>query len=320
MAAKVSIEPKSLAEFVEACRQFAAGMKITMRDAVLEQGMLACQDAAKFTPPLPKGGGNGLSPAAKRAGVKAVEGDISKIFVAANDHSAKSAPGLIVNQLAYAVKSNDFGAFTRLTTGNNIGGMLGQRSILSKIAQDSDKARAFAKAKNFLNRANPIKTEYGTQGFVTNLRPIHDQVKARFGGRIKKGQKAVSAKLLVENKDELKDYILRRQQMVGAVKSGWFKAMQSLPRPKDMNGQQGEPGAELRKATWVTLHSSVAGYNKNAFTDKIAELSVTNSIGNINAIADEAGVLSLVYGNRVKQMPAMVRYRMRKPVNKFNKK
>ena len=37
MPAKVSIEPKSLAEFVEACRQFAAGMKITMRDAVLEQ-------------------------------------------------------------------------------------------------------------------------------------------------------------------------------------------------------------------------------------------------------------------------------------------
>ena len=57
MPAKVSIEPKSLQQFVEACRQFAAGMKITMRDAVLEQGMLACQDAAKFTPPLPMGGG-----------------------------------------------------------------------------------------------------------------------------------------------------------------------------------------------------------------------------------------------------------------------
>lgn len=317
---KVTIEPKSLAQFIEACRQFAAGTKIAMRDAMLEQGMLACQDAAKFTPPLPRGGGNGLSPAAKRAGVKAVEGDISKIFVAANDHSSKAAPGQIVNQLAFAVKSNDFGSFTRLTSGSNITGMLGDRSILSKIAQDPDKARAFQKAKNFLNRANPIKSEYGTQGFVTNLRPIHDQVKARFGGRLKKGQKAVAAKLLVQDKNELKDYIQKRQQMVGAVKSGWYKAMQSLARPKDMNGQQGEPGAELRKATWVTLHSSVSGYNQTNFTDKIAEVTVTNSIGNINSIADEAGVLSLVYGNRVKQMPAMVRYRMRKPVNKFNKK
>ena len=320
MAVKVSIEPKSLAQFVEACRQFAAGTKIAMRDAMLEQAMLACQDAAKFTPPLPRGGGNGLSPAAKKAGLKAVEGDISKIFVAANDHSSKAAPGQIVNQIAFAVKSNDFGAFSRLTDGGKLSGMLGQRSILSKISQDADKARAFQKAKNFLSRANPVKTEYGTQGFVTNLRPIHDQVKSRFGGRIKKGQKAVAAKLLVENKDELKDYILKRQQMVGAVKSGWFKAMQSLPRPKDMNGQQGEPGAELRKASWVTLHSSVAGYNQTSFTDKIAEVTVTNSIGNINAIADEAGVLSLVYGNRVKQMPSMMRYRMRKPIDKFNKK
>ena len=115
MASKVSIEPKSLQQFVEACRQFAAGMKITMRDAVLEQGMLACQDAAKFTPPMTKGGGNGLSSAARNAGLQAVSGDISKIFVAANDATNRSAVGLIVNQIAFAVKSNDVGAFTRLT-------------------------------------------------------------------------------------------------------------------------------------------------------------------------------------------------------------
>jgi hypothetical protein len=53
---------------VEACRQFAAQTGITMRDAVLEQAAFACQDAAMFTPPLPRGGGNGLSPGAKKAG------------------------------------------------------------------------------------------------------------------------------------------------------------------------------------------------------------------------------------------------------------
>ena len=320
MPSKVSIEPKSLQQFLAACGQFAAGMKITMRDAVLEQAMLACQDAAKFTPPLTKGGGNGLSSAAHTAGLNAVAGDISKIFVAANDSSNKSAVGLITNQIAFAVKANDFGSFNRLLEGGKAISMLSKRSILSKIAQDADRARAFAKAKNFLNRSNPVKNEYGTQGFVTNLRPIHDQVKSRFGGRIKKGQKAVSAKLLVQDKNDIKDYILKRQQMVGAVKSGWAKAMASLPRPKDNNGQQGEPGAELRKATWVTLHSSVGGYNKTFFDDKVTQVTVTNPIGNINGIADQADTLGLVYGNRVKQMPAMVRYRMQKPVNKFNKK
>lgn len=317
---KVTLDPKSEAEFVEACRQFAAGMGITMRDAVLEQGMLACQDGAKFTPPLPRGGGNGLSTAAKRAGLKAVQGDIQKIFVAANDSTARGVTGNLVNQIAFAVKTSDFGSFVRLTEGSGLSGMLGDKNILSKIAADSDKQRAFAKAKNYLNRANPIKTEYGTQGFARNLRSIHDQVKGRFGGRLKKGQKAVSTKLLVQDKTELQEYIQRRQAMVGAVKSGWAKAMLGLPKPKDNNGQEGEPGAELRKASWITLHSSVSGNNKTAFTDKIAEVSVTNTIGNINGIADEADTLGLVYGNRVKQMPAMIRYRMRKPINKFNKK
>lgn len=320
MASKVRIDPKSLSEFVDACRQFAAGAGIAMRDAVIEQGMLACQDAANFTPPLAKGGGKGLSAGAQKAGQKAVAGDISKIFVAANDSSARGALGNIVNQLSFAVKTGDFGTFQRLTDGGRLNGMLGSRSILGKIAADADKQRAFAKAKNYLNRSNPIKTEYGTQGFVRDLRPIHDQVKGRFGGRLKKGQKAVSTKMLVQDKNDLKEYIERRQRLVGAVKSGWAKALAGLPRPKDMNGQQGEPGAELRKATWITSHSSVAGYNTTSFTEKVCQLSVTNSIGNINRIADEAGVLGLVYGNRVKQMPAMLRYRMRKPINKFNKK
>jgi hypothetical protein len=47
---------------------------------------------------------------------------------------------------------------------------------------------------------------------------------------------------------------------------------------------------------------------------------VTNPLGNINSIADQADTLGLVYGNRVKQMPSMVRYRMKKPVDKFNRK
>ena len=319
MPARVSITPKSQAEFLAAIGQFAAGMKITMRDAILEQAALACQDAANFTPPLAKGGGRGLSPAAHKAGLGAVAGDISKIFVAANDHSSKAAPGQLVNQMAFAVKSNDFGMFNRLVSGK-IGGMLGSRSILSKIAQDTDRERAFRKAKNFLSRANPVKTEYGTQGYATNLKSIHDQVKGRFGGRIKRGQKAVAAKLLVENKDTLKEYIQKRQAEVGAVKSGWYRALMSLPRPVDNNGQSGDFGAELRKAAWITSHSSVNGYNSNMFSDTACAVTIINSIGNINGIADQADTLSLVYGNRVKQMPAQVRYRMQKRVDKFNNK
>jgi hypothetical protein len=127
-------------------------------------------------------------------------------------------------------------------------------------------------------------------------------------------------KYIAENKQDITAFVEERQRMVGTVKSGWFKAMQSLPRPDNLNGQKGEPGAELRKATWVTVHSKVTGTSTSSFSEKHADISVTNTIGNINGIADQAGVLGLVYGNRIKQMPAMMRYRMQKPIDKFNRK
>ena len=42
--------------------------------------------------------------------------------------------------------------------------------------------------------------------------------------------------------------------------------------------------------------------------------------GNIFGIADQAGVLGLVYENRVRQMPAKIRYLVDADINKFNRK
>jgi hypothetical protein len=317
---KVSLEPKSLNQFIEAIGQFAAGMKITMRDAVLEQAALACQDAAKFTPPLPRGGGRGLSSGAKTAGLNAVAGDIRKIFTALNDRTSRNAGALATNKLAFAAKSNDFSTFQTIIGGGKLASLVGISPIVRKIAGDPNPERAFSKAKNWFNRANPVRNEYGTQSFAQNYRSIHDKVKGRFGGRMKQGQRPGTSKLLVEDKAELDTYIQSRQQAVGAVKSGWASALRSLPPPTENNGQEGEFGAELRNASWVSGHVSVAGYNVSNFGSVLAQVSVTNTLGNVNNIADEAGVLGLVYGNRVKQMPAAMRYRIQARVDKFNNK
>jgi hypothetical protein len=317
---KATIEPKSLNQFLEALGQFAAGMKITMRDAMLEQAAMVCQDAAKFTPPLPPGGGKGLTAAAHKAGMRAVEGDIRKIFTAANDRGKKNVAGLVTNQLAFAAKGNDYAAFQTIMGGGKLSSLVGLSPIARKIAGDPNPERAFAKAKNYFNRANPVRNEYGTQGFTKNVRGIHNQVKGRFGGRIKKGQRVGTFKLLVEDKTDLEAYILQRQQAVGSVKSGWAAALRSLPPPTENNGQQGEFGAELRKAAWISGKVSVAGYNVSNFGSVLAQVGVTNTLGNVNNIADEAGVLGLVYANRIKQMPAAMRYRMQKRVDTFNKK
>ena len=273
-----------------------------MRDACLEQAALACQDAATFTPPLPRGGGRGLSKSADTAGNEAVAGDIRKLYVAANDRNSSSAAALLTNQLAYATKTNDRSLFDKVIGKGTMQALKGLSPIMRKIANDQNYDRAFQKAKNYFNTTNPIRTEYG-QGFVQELRPPHNRIKAKFGGRIGKNVRPTKLKMLVESKGDLSAYIKERQQMVGLIKSGWASALRSLPKPV-INGVPKDFGVALLKVAWINRHSSVLGKNTLIANESIVELTVTNTKGNVNNIALDARVLPLVYGNRVKQMIA----------------
>ena len=314
----VSISPKSQAEFIAALRQFAANTGQTMRDAALEQAALACQDAATFTPPLPKGGGRGLSKAAQTAGDQAVAGDIKKLFVAANDRNANSAAALLGNQLAYATKANDIGLFNKIIGKGTLQALKGLPPIMRKIANDQDYTRAFAKAKNYFNTTNPVMTDYG-QGFVNELRPPHNRIKGKFGGRIGKNVRPTKIKMLVESKSDLDQYIRDRQQMVGMIKSGWASALRSLPKPV-INGVPKDFGVDLLKVAWINRHTQVRGTNSLLATEKVVELSVTNTQGNVNNIAIDASVLPLVYANRIKQMKARFEKHMNSTIQLANRR
>jgi hypothetical protein len=314
----VSISPKSQAEFIAALRQFAANTGQTMRDAALEQAALACQDAATFTPPLPKGGGRGLSKAAQTAGDQAVAGDIKKLFVAANDRNANSAAALLGNQLAYATKANDIGLFNKIIGKGTLQALKGLPPIMRKIANDQDYTRAFAKAKNYFNTTNPVMTDYG-QGFVNELRPPHNRIKGKFGGRIGKNVRPTKIKMLVESKSDLDQYIRDRQQMVGLIKSGWASALRSLPKPV-INGVPKDFGVDLLKVAWINRHTQVRGSNSLLANEKVVELSVTNTQGNVNNIAIDASVLPLVYANRIKQMKARFEKHMNSTIQLANRR
>ena len=298
----VSLNQDSQAKFIAALRRFAAQCGQTMKDAALEQAALACQDAATFTPPMPKGGGRGLSKSAQTAGEKAVAGDIRKLYVAANDRNSNSASSLIANQMAFATKTNDLGLFNKIIGKGTLQALKGLPPILRKIANDQDYDRAFKKAKNYFNTTNPIVTDYG-QGFVEELRPPHDRIKGRFGGRIGKSARPVKVKMLVESKSTLDQYIRDRQQMVGMIKAGWSSALRSLPKPV-INGVPKDFGVKLLKVAWINRHNRVIGTNALTANEKVVELSVTNTQGNVNNIAVDASVLDLVYANRIKQMKA----------------
>jgi hypothetical protein len=314
----VSISPKSQAEFIAALRQFAANTGQTMRDAALEQAALACQDAATFTPPLPKGGGRGLSKAAQVAGDNAVAGDIKKMFVAANDRNSNSAAALLTNQLAYATKTNDIGLFNKVIGKGSLQALKNLPPIMRKIANDRDYDRAFKKAKNYFNTTNPVMTDYG-QGFVNELRPPHNRIKGKFGGRIGKSVRPVKLKMLVESKSDLDQYIRDRQAMVGMIKAGWASALRSLPKPV-INGVPKDFGVKLLSVAWINRHNRVLGTNKLTANEKVVELSVTNTQGNVNGIATDADVLGLVYANRVKQMKARFERHMNDTIKRANRR
>jgi len=250
---------------------------------------------------MPKGGGRGLSKAAQVAGDNAVAGDIRKIYVAANDRNSNSASALLTNQLAYATKSNDVSLFNKLIGNGKMQALKGLSPIMRKIANDQDYDRAFKKAKNYFNTTNPVRTEYG-QGFIQELRPPHNRIKGKFGGRIGKNVRPTKVKMLIESKGELDAYIKERQAMVGYIKSGWAAALRSLPRPV-INGVPKDFGVDLLKVAWINRHtSSGLGMSRVSADSQNVEVLVRNNRGNVNNIAVDASVVPLVMANRSKQM------------------
>lgn len=315
----VSIKPDSQAKFLAGLKRFAKKTGQTLRDACLEQAALACQDAATFTPPLAKGGGKGLSKQAELAGEEAVAGDIKKMFVSANDRYSKNAANVLAINLAYATRNNDIGMFNKLIGNGSMKALKSLSPVMQRIANDQDYDRAFKKAKNYLNRTNLVLSDYGTIGFVFNIRPKHEEIKAKFGGRIKRNVKPVKKKMLVETTAELKEYIRERQMMVGRIKSGWASALRSLPKPV-INGVPKNFGVDLLNVSWINRHTNVYGKNTLSANDSNVDITVTNSLGNIANIASDADVLQLVYANRVKQMRARVKFHLKNTIAEENSK
>ena len=328
---KVSVTPASLAAFEAAINKFAAASKQTIRDATLEQAALACQDAAMFTPPLVKGGGGGLTNAAKKAGERAIDRDVGKVFTPEKAGTGGTQATRVIRRLGSLALNNNQGLFWKVASQS--ASILSTKTLESRILSTQYKGfgtpEGFKKAKNYFNRiGNRVVSQDinggapldGTAAIDAVYKPIYRRVNGRLwkNGRNVSGVRSYDKKV-VERKGDLDTYILQRQESVGAIKSGWYKALLSLPRPV-INGVEKNAGSKLRSAGWITKHSSVAGNSVTAFTDKSANGTIRNLNGNIFGIADQADVLGLVYGNRVKQMPAKIQNLIQADINKFNSK
>jgi len=318
VSVSVKIDPKSFEEFQRACEEFAKGLGVDTHDVAIHQAHLICIDAMKFTPPMAKSGGDGLSKESEKMGRGAVRADVNSIAVSANK---RSAAFLMYRKLGDAAFRNDRSYFNNVMN-NSKNVLKGVRnSIMVKIANDPDHERQFKKAKNLFARAIPqSSTDNLSQKFYTDIKPQHDRLKKRYDGRnIRKKQRQMDwlNKYVTTDQSVIDREIKNSNLQVGALKAGWYKAKQRIPKMKGRN--VGNPGSE-HIGQYIKRHSAPNGITNYSYNEKTLRLSLVNLIGDNNNVATTAGTKNIVYGNRVKQMPLELQKKLEANAAKFNKK
>ena len=318
VSVSVRIDPKTFEEFQQACEDFAKGLNTDTHDVAIHQAHLICLDAMRFTPPMMKSGGGGLSSESGDMGKGAVKADINSIAVSANK---RSAAFLMYRKLADAAFRNDRSYFNNVMNNSNKVLKTVQNTIMVKIANDPDHERAFKKAKNLFARAIPqSSTDNISQKFYTDIEVQHTRLKKKYDGRnIRKKQNRMDwlNKYITTDQSVINNEIKKSNLQVGALKSGWFKAKQRIPKMKGRNVKN--PGSEYI-SQYIKRHSAPNGITNYSYNEKTLNLSLVNLIGNNNNVASTAGTKNIVYGNRVKQMPAEMRRVLEWQAEKFNKK
>ena len=316
MAKSTPIDPKSKADFDAAIDQFAKDVKVDVSIITNEQMRLMLRDAMIFTPPMLKGGGQGLSPKAEKAGMGKLAKDVKRIFIPM-DQPRRAMP-VIMRRVVNSVRSNDQEGFRKIYDSIDTAKIPGVSPIMRKILQDTSYTRAFAKAKNYLNQSNIFGNYGAIEGPTNDLRGIHDKYKAKVGGRWPKNAPSPRPQYMVGTALYLQSYIAERQLKVGRVKAAWASAIRMIPRLMTAKGNARNMG--VYDAPWVDRNRSPDGFFSMSETGSRVTMTATNLIGNINNVATDAGTVSIVYGNRVKQLDATIQARVRDSIDRANRK
>jgi hypothetical protein len=311
---KVKIDPKSFEEFQQACEDFAKGLGVDTHDVAIRQAHLICMDAMTFTPPMARSGGGGLSIGAKQTGEGAVKADIKSMSISANK---RSAAFMMYRQIGTAAYRNDRGHFDRIINLSTTALKTVKNSIMIKIANDPDHERAFKKARNLFAKAIPQNTSDGVyEKIYTDLKEPHEKLKTRYNGRkIRKKLNWIN-KYITDYQYVIDREVERSNANVGALKAGWFKAKQRIPKMKGRAVKK--PGGSV--PVWVSRHGAPNGLTNYSYNESNLSISIVNLIGDNNNVATTAGTKNIVYGNRVKQMPLELENILAARAEKFNKK
>lgn len=314
VSVSVKIDPKTFEEFQKACVDFAIGLNTGTHDVAIAQAHHICMDAMRFTPPMRKGGGGGLKNPAKMMGEGAVKADINSMAISADN---RSAAFMMYRQIGTAAYRNDRGHFDRVINLSTSTLKTVKNSIMIKIANDPDHERAFKKARNLFAKTVPhFSSDNVFEKIYSDLKEPHEKLKTRYNGRKIRKKLSWINKYVTDYQYAIDKEYERSKKNVGALKAGWFKAKQGIP--KMLTRVVKKPGGTI--PAWVSRHGGANGLVNYNYTGRTLNLSVINLIGDNNNVATEADTKNIVYGNRVKQMPAELQHILTAQVEKFNKK
>ena len=320
--------PRSRDEFMAAMEAFSEGTGDGLRDVFLVQGALCCRDSMIFTPPIVKAGGDGMSKEAKFAGEMAIQLDVKSVMVGERSGSPRARRGRLFRKLGTASYMNNPAKFWKLAADNSelfAGNGLWSRMFGNGFGTE----KGFKKLKNYFGK---IGQEEASNIFnrpivesAEQVRQIHETARKRFGGRIiKNGGPGIEFWQRTVVKDGvLEAYIKQRMKMVGRIKAGWVDTLNKLPKPIKLSGpasrkNSGRSGIPL----WIKRHAKSDGYVQMSIRQVdqlIIDIKLGNRIGDTDFIATDADTKNLVYGNRVKQMPAELENMLQAQKEKFNR-
>lgn len=310
-----AIKPASRAEFFKAMDALATEVNADLKNVELQQARLMMRDAMTFSAPMPAGGGRGLSIAAHKAGKNKLGNDVRRIFIPQD--SPVRGKSVFLRQVINAIKGDDRQTFLAISQSISESKIAGLSPVMRKIMEDTDWERSMKKAKNYLSKANIFGTGK-VEGIATNLRTIHDTAKGAVNGRWPKGKRYSGPQYFAASEAALADYIATRQQKVGWIKAGYADALSKIPMPKTSGGALRNFGAY--DASWVDANMAGYGYHSVTSSKGFVSAVVGNSIGNINAVADEADTRNIVYGLRVANMEKAVKAHMQRTADRINRR
>ncbi len=271
----VSVIPSSAQRVAAMLGGMGSYLERFTRDMLLSEAANAANAFIRFTPPIPKGGGDGRSPAAKKQGEIAVERDI-RSWLMPSDKSLDAAVQSAVTP---------YESFLKWKAGP---APRGSGRIAHLIHADQDIARAWRQAKNIAGGSK----KFGRGGYpledAAEIKQIHETYRQRYRGRITRNggpPMLVQAKPFSADPKLINDYIKQRQLAVGTLSNYWWTIIMKVP-PILIRGAERRAG-QTGVPAWVKRHSKGQGL----FIDQIGtRASITSSVTIVSPIGDIFGV------------------------------